>query len=95
MRGEYWGQREGQATALLRWWVPRRALPMALGLGAGGEARRPLGLAVVGGLVVSQLLTLYITPVVYIYMERFSSGAGWFRRRKRGGRMDAHPVLQK
>jgi HAE1 family hydrophobic/amphiphilic exporter-1 len=70
-------------------------LPIALGIGAGGEARRPLGLAVVGGLVVSQLLTLYITPVVYIYMERFSSGVGWFRRRKQGGRMDAHPVLQK
>jgi len=55
-------------------------LPIALGFGAGAESRRPLGLAVVGGLVFSQFLTLYLTPVVYTYMEAFQA---WLRRSQR------------
>ena len=65
-------------------------LPIALGLGAGAESRQPLGLAVVGGLVVSQTLTLYITPVVYLYMEALS---GWFKGRRTAISSDFGPVL--
>jgi multidrug efflux pump len=53
------------------------ALPLAIGLGDGSELRRPLGIAIVGGLLLSQLLTLYTTPVVYIYLDRFNL---WLRR---------------
>jgi HAE1 family hydrophobic/amphiphilic exporter-1 len=58
------------------------SLPIALGFGAGAESRQPLGVAVVGGLLVSQLLTLYITPVFYLYMESFQKKMGsWFGRK--------------
>jgi len=53
------------------------ALPLALGTGVGSELRRPLGITIVGGLIFSQMLTLYTTPVVYLYMDRLSI---WWHR---------------
>ncbi len=60
------------------------ALPLALGRGAGSELRQPLGITIVGGLVVSQLLTLYTTPVVYLYLDRFRLWFAALPRRLRG-----------
>jgi len=59
-------------------------MPIALGYGEGADARQPLGLAVVGGLVVSQFLTLYITPVIYLYLERFQE---WMKGAETGEKL--------
>ena len=56
------------------------ALPLAIGFGEGAELRRPLGISIVGGLIVSQLLTLYTTPVIYLYLDRWRR---WGQRRWR------------
>ena len=56
------------------------ALPLALGSGTGSELRRPLGITIIGGLIVSQVLTLYTTPVVYLYFDRLQH---WRERRQR------------
>jgi multidrug efflux pump len=65
------------------------ALPLAIGFGEGGELRRPLGISIVGGLLVSQVLTLYTTPVIYLYLDRFHL---WARRRKERRRRPAGPA---
>ncbi len=66
------------------------ALPLAFGSGAGSELRRPLGVTMVGGLLISQLLTLYTTPVIYLYMHRVNS---WFNRRQEAGESTARMSL--
>ena len=68
------------------------SLPIAFALGAGGHARQPLGLAVVGGLVFSQLLTLFITPVVYLNFERLKTR--WAAHRAKAQRVPSVPSLQ-
>ena len=57
------------------------ALPLAIGCGEGAELRQPLGISIVGGLILSQVLTLYTTPVVYLYLDRFRL---WSQRMRRG-----------
>jgi multidrug efflux pump len=64
-------------------------LPLALGQGTGSEMRRPLGITIVGGLMVSQLLTLYTTPVVYLYLDRLRL---WFERSR--ARLRRRPSMQ-
>ena len=65
-------------------------LPLALGTGTGSELRRPLGITIVGGLIVSQALTLYTTPVIYVYMDRFSTWlSGLFNRHRPEATLDA------
>jgi multidrug efflux pump len=64
-------------------------LPLALGTGTGAELRRPLGITIVGGLIFSQMLTLYTTPVVYLYLDRFQI---WCTRLRRGRRLETMPA---
>ena len=68
------------------------AMPIALGAGAGSELRQPLGIAIVGGLCVSQVLTLYITPVIYFYLDKVDSILAG-RRKKVAPLAPAEPAL--
>jgi hypothetical protein len=68
-------------------------LPIALGFGAGGEARRPLGVSVVGGLAFSQLVTLFLTPVFYLYMEDAKRWGAHVFGRKRVSTSETDPDL--
>ncbi len=64
------------------------AVPLAIGFGEGAELRRPLGISIIGGLIVSQVLTLYTTPVIYLYLDRFrvaSARRKADRQLRRGG----------
>jgi len=64
------------------------ALPLAIGMGIGSELRKPLGVAIVGGLIVSQVLTLYTTPVIYLALDQLRQ-----RRKKRPSHaVDVHPI---
>jgi len=65
------------------------AAPLAIGFGEGGEVRRPLGVSIVGGLLVSQVLTLYTTPVIYLYLDRFSL---WMERKRESWRRRGTPA---
>jgi len=67
------------------------ALPLAVGAGVGSELRRPLGVTIIGGLIVSQMLTLFTTPIVYVYMDRLQS---WLRGAFRAAPARAHAPAQ-
>jgi multidrug efflux pump len=67
------------------------AVPLAVGTGDGAELRQPLGISIVGGLILSQLLTLFTTPVVYLYLDRFRL---WLRRGREPGHGVANPAPQ-